>query len=163
MDDIKVLAVLAAALLTLVALAQQFLTTRRDAREPPFLHSKIPVVGHLINMITQGSDYFHKLESQHKEPLYTLPILRGRMYIATSPEWANAIHKSYKNIHLNTLVAQAMKSLFLMDDDAMQLINHNLNNELGTKEGIMVEVHDMVRLIVETDRHSEPFPLTCFN
>lgn len=144
MENVKLLAVLAAAGLALVALAQQFLTTRRDAREPPFLYSKIPVVGHLVNMIMQGSDYFHKLESQHHQSLYTLPILKGRMYIATSPEWANAIHKSYKSIHLNTLVAQAMKSLFLMDEDTMRLINHNLNNELGTKEGVMIEVHDMV-------------------
>jgi hypothetical protein len=144
MEYLRTLAVLGAAALLIVALLQHFLTVRRDAREPPFVYPRIPVIGHLLGMMTQGSDYFHKLESRHHQALYTLPILNGRMYLATSPEWAQAIHKSHKSIQFNTLVAQAMKSLFLMDEDAMTVINQNLNNEDGTKEGVMVEVHDMV-------------------
>ena len=144
MENLRTLAVLGAATILCVALLQHFLTVRRDSREPPYLFPKIPIVGHLVGMMTQGSDYFHKLESRHRQSLYTLPILKGRMYLATSPEWAQAIHKSHKSIQFNTLVAQAMKSLFLMDEDAMAIINQNLNNEDGSKQGLMVEVHDMV-------------------
>jgi cytochrome P450 len=37
-----------------------------------------------------------------------------------------------------------MKNLFLMDDDAMTVINQNPNNEDGTKTGVLIEVHDMM-------------------
>lgn len=144
MENLKAIIGVIAAILLLIALAQQFLTPRRDAREPPFLYPKVPIFGHLLGLITQGADYFHKLESRYHKSVYTLPILTGRMYLVTSPEWAQAVHKSPKSIYFNTLVAQAMKTLFLMDDDAMKIINQNLNNEDGTKKGLMIEIHDMM-------------------
>lgn len=144
MDPPKVIVLVVASILLIIAVLQYLITVQRDAKEPPYLYPKVPMVGHLIGMMTQGADYFQKLESRYHQSIYTLPILKGRMYLVTSPEWAQAIHKSYKSVHFNTLVAQAMKSLFLMDEDAMAILNQNLNNEDGTKTGVMNEIHDMV-------------------
>ena len=144
MENLKVLIVALATMALIIAVVQHFFTTQKDAREPPFLYPKVPLIGHLFGFIREGADYLHKLESRYRQSIYTLPIFKGRMYMICSPGWAQAIHKSHKSIYFNTLVAQAMKSLFLMDDDAMNTINQNLNGEDGTRSGCMNEIHDMM-------------------
>lgn len=137
--------VIALLVATVIAvLVQSFVTAQKDGREPPILQPRIPILGHPINMIRKGADYFHELDKRHHQSLFTLAIGKGRMYVVTSPEWAQAIHKAHKSLQFNTLVAQAMKDLFCMDKESMDIINHNLNGEDGTRSGIMIEVHDML-------------------
>lgn len=135
-----------------VALLHRFLTVQKDQREPPYVTSKIPVLGHLFHLIREGADYYSRLERRYQFGIYTLPIFKSRMYIVATPEWANAIHRAHKTIHFNTLIAQAMKSLFLMDDPTMDLINDNLNGENGNREGLMFEIHDMMQATLAPGR-----------
>ena len=144
MDNLKVLIAAVATTTFIIAVIQHFFTDQKDAREPPFLYARVPLIGHLLGFIREGADYLHKLESRYRQPIYTLPIFKGRIYLVSSPEWAQAIHKAHKSVYFNTLVAQAMKRLFLMDDDAMNIINQNLNAEDGTRGGCMNEIHDMM-------------------
>lgn len=122
----------------LLVLIQRFSTVQKDAREPPFIPSKIPILGHLVHLVREGADYYGRVDRRYKLSLYTLPVLKGRMYIVASPEWATAIHRAHKTLHFNTLVAQAMRNLFCMDEETMELINDNLNGENGNREGIML-------------------------
>lgn len=58
-----------AVFVAVVAIATRLLRLKKDPREPPFISSKIPVIGHLIGMITGGADYYGKLEylsTQHR-------------------------------------------------------------------------------------------------
>lgn len=144
MANINVLVVAVATVTFIVVIIQQFFTAKKDAREPPFLYPKVPLIGHLLGFIRERGDYLHKLEARYRQPIYTLPIFKGRMYMVSSPEWAQAVHKAHKSVYFNTLVAQAMKNLFLMDDDAMNIINENLNGEDGTRRGCMNHIHDMM-------------------
>ena len=128
----------------LLALIQRFFMVEKDQREPPYVKSKIPIIGHLVHYMREGADYFGRLERRHHLGLYTLPMFKSRMYIVTTPEWANAVHRAHKTIYFNTLIAQAMKSLFLMDDPTMDMINDNLNGENGNREGLIFEIHDMM-------------------
>lgn len=122
----------------------RLVSVQKDPREPPFLPAKIPLVGHLLGIIRHGADYYQTLQARYHQDIYTLSIFKGRLYMVSSPEWSSAIQKSYKTLHFNTLIAQAMKNLFCMDDEAMKVINENLNGQNGTREGIMLEVHDMM-------------------
>lgn len=47
--------------LVLSALAVVFLTPKKDAREPPYMPSKIPIVGHLLGISTIGAQHFEEL------------------------------------------------------------------------------------------------------
>jgi len=47
--------------LALFALASIFLTLKKDAREPPYLSSSIPLIGHLIGITTLGAQHFEQL------------------------------------------------------------------------------------------------------
>ncbi len=127
-----------------LAYLQPLFSVPKDRREPPLLHSSIPVIGHLLHLIKHGSDYLLELERHYHQSIYMLIIGKGRMYVVTSPEWAQAIHKSHKSLRFNTIVCQAMKNVFLMDEPAMELIEHNANGEDGTRSGILLEMHDML-------------------
>ena len=128
----------------LLLVFEHYFTVQKDAYEPPYLHPKIPVIGHLIGLIRQGADYYSHLEGRYHRSIYTLPILKGRMYMVTSPEWAQAVHRSHKTLYFNTLIAQAMRNLFLMDGPTMEIINDNMNGENGTRDNILLEIHDMM-------------------
>lgn len=58
LETIHVL-ILGAALVLGIMLFQG-LGLHNDPREPPYLPSKIPVIGHLLGMIFEGLSYWHK-------------------------------------------------------------------------------------------------------
>ncbi|KAK5164500.1 uncharacterized protein LTR77_009706 [Saxophila tyrrhenica] len=137
----------------LLSYLQPLFSVPKDGREPPVLSSSIPIVGHLIQFIRKGSDYLVDLERQYHQSLYVLTVGKGRIYIAASPEWAQAIHKSYRSLQFNTIVLNAMKNIFLMDEPSMKLIEHNSNGEDGTRNGILLEMHDMLGSVLAPGRH----------
>ena len=147
------LAISVSVLALVVVLIQRYLAVQKDDREPPFVPSKIPIVGHLLHIIREGADYYGRLDRRYNLGLYTLPMLSGRMYIVASPEWATAVHRAHKTIQFNTLIAQAMKNLFCLDEATMDLINDNLNGQNGTRDGIMFEVHDMMQATLAPGPH----------
>lgn len=42
-------------------LVYRFIVPAHDAREPPTVHSRIPFIGHAINVSRQGRKYYAKL------------------------------------------------------------------------------------------------------
>lgn len=147
--NIMALLVAAAFLLFL----QSSMSVRKDIQEPPTIDPRLPMFGHMINMLRQGADYFSELERRYHQSMYVLILGKARMYVVTSPEWAQAIHKSHKSLHFNTLIAQAMKNLFCMDKQSMEIINHNVNGDDGTRSGIMMEIHDMLGSVLLPGPH----------
>lgn len=51
----------AGTVLVVSLLAVVFLTPKKYAREPPYMPSSIPIIGHLIGISTIGADHFEKL------------------------------------------------------------------------------------------------------
>ena len=114
-------------------------TAKKDPQEPPFILSAVPLVGHLIDLFRHGAAYFAILDKQHGYGLYTLPIFRGRFYIVNSPDWALAMHRAHKTLSFNTLVLQAMRIIFGMDERHMKIMQENADGEQGDRGGIVLE------------------------
>jgi len=129
-----------------LALLHKFVGQKTDPREPPYLPSTVPVVGHMINGIREGARYYDRLEKLYHQHLYTLAMPTGRMYLVTSPDWALAVHKATKTLSFNTLVAQAMEKVFCMDGPTMAIVNDNLNAERGDRSGLILETHDIIQV-----------------
>ena len=55
------MATLAGGVIAIIAL-QRALRIQKDPREPPYIPSAIPFVGHIINLLIGGANYFAKLE-----------------------------------------------------------------------------------------------------
>jgi cytochrome P450 len=123
---------------------QPYFAVQKDRREPPLLHASVPLIGHLIELFRKGADYFLELEQRYHQGLYLLFVGKGRMYIVASPEWAQTIHRAHKSLQFNTLVSQAMKNIFCLDDRSMAILKQNQNAEDGTRSGLMQDVHHML-------------------
>ena len=124
--EVSYFAVAASVIAILGVLFHRFSAVKQDDREPTYLTSRIPFVGHLIHLIRGGGNYYRRLDLRYNLAIYTLPVLECRLYIVTSAEWATAVHR-IKKLQFNNLIAQGIHKLFQFDDAFMALINHNLN------------------------------------
>ncbi|RDW57043.1 hypothetical protein BP6252_13915 [Coleophoma cylindrospora] len=135
--------------------------------EPPLLPSSIPVVGHLINLLIYGKQYFMTLEQQHHQSLYALPmwpILNSRMYLITSPDWVNAMKPTHKSLSFYTLIVRALKIVFKLDETTINIIERNVDGRTrGRGENLFQETHDMMHATLAPGRHLDDLSLSMLN
>ncbi|RYP11199.1 hypothetical protein DL765_007852 [Monosporascus sp. GIB2] len=72
----------------------RFSTLRLDSQEPPSLKSKVPVIGHMLGLITGSHGYYLSLYNKKPMPACTLPMASGKMYVLNSPELVTAAFKA---------------------------------------------------------------------
>ncbi|KAH7312697.1 cytochrome P450 [Stachybotrys elegans] len=61
-----------------------------DPAEPPAIQPTIPFVGHLISMLTERGSWYRRLYKKSSLPIFTLPILNGKLYVMNSPALVQA-------------------------------------------------------------------------
>ncbi|KAJ0313153.1 hypothetical protein COL516b_000080 [Colletotrichum fioriniae] len=61
-----------------------------DAKEPPLLRPTVPFIGHIIGIFQHSWEYLDLAYAKYKAPMFTLPMLGGKMYVITEPELAQA-------------------------------------------------------------------------
>ncbi|KAF3009441.1 hypothetical protein E8E13_000969 [Curvularia kusanoi] len=94
---------LAAALLVLLVNTLRF---KVDPREPPVIYPKVPVVGHIIGLLTRGATYFRQLNQKPRHKIFTLPMLTGRTYIVADPALCAAVQKASTTMSFDPIVAE---------------------------------------------------------
>ncbi|KAK0705324.1 cytochrome P450 [Lasiosphaeris hirsuta] len=86
--------VVVAAVSAAVLLIRWALTPSVDSREPPVMKPTIPIIGHIINMLTQQGEFHvnfflsqtrQKHSKAHPMPIATLPLANKKLYLITSP------------------------------------------------------------------------------
>ncbi|GKT50810.1 25-hydroxycholesterol 7-alpha-hydroxylase [Colletotrichum spaethianum] len=82
-----------AVLMGIAILVHKFSSPEMDAREPPSMKPRIPVIGHLIGMIRHQSSYFKTLENR-KMAAATLPILNGKVYGIWDPVLIQSVYRN---------------------------------------------------------------------
>ncbi|KAK5683125.1 hypothetical protein LTS10_004656 [Elasticomyces elasticus] len=127
-------------------LVSKYLTAVKDPREPPYIPSSIPLVGHLIHLLREGAEYLTVIDRKYHHGIYTIPIFSQRLYVVNSPSWVVTMHKSHKTLSFNVLVVQAMRVVFGFgaDEAAMKATEDNADNEQGDRSGLLMETHDMM-------------------
>ncbi|KAF3763948.1 cytochrome P450 [Cryphonectria parasitica EP155] len=113
----------------------------KDSREPPYLDSRIPLVGHvrhLIGLYRYGARYFTTLDQEHHLGLYTLPVFTNRLYVAGSAEWSTAVNKHSSTIDLYTLSSRALSQLMGLNKESMEIVNHNLHGDRKQTAGNII-------------------------
>lgn len=71
------------------------------------------------------------------------------MYIATSPEAAQAVQRCHKTIVSGSLVAPILEKVFLLDRNMMEILNKNRDG-LETGSGLLPDVHKAVTDILSS-------------
>ncbi|TLD34163.1 hypothetical protein PspLS_01194 [Pyricularia sp. CBS 133598] len=79
----------------LLVAAKRILFPTFDPREPPKVQPTIPMVGHIISMLTQANDFYINISKRTRgAPICTLPMLAGKMYVIYSPAMIQAAMRS---------------------------------------------------------------------
>jgi hypothetical protein len=126
----------------------RYLSSNRSVGEPPTIGSKIPLVGNVLALLFYGTDYLRQLEHRHHQPIYTLPVLGGRVYVVCSPEWVTAIHRSRQGVSFENLVQRAFKSLFQFDEPAMKLMTRPKDGDPAGRSIVLEQGHDVLEKVL---------------
>ncbi|RDW62260.1 hypothetical protein BP6252_11693 [Coleophoma cylindrospora] len=124
-------AVLAGAFL--VAFLCERLLGRLDAREPPAVYSKLPFLGHLVNMQRLQIEYIVRLSVRHKSlQAFTLKMLGTRLYIINDATLVQLVLRNTKTISFEPLELQFVVKTFRLDDRVKKILEYNAPNDEPT-------------------------------
>lgn len=126
-------------------------TERRDPREPPYIRSRIPFVGHVVGMIQYGAKYFELVNTKTRHPIFALPMLNTRNYIVTDPALAGHVQRNSKTLSSYLLIVEVTRRLIAFDKHAARITFQDMHGEDGPG-GLMADVHEMM------NRHLAPGP-----
>ncbi|KAH6615387.1 cytochrome P450 [Boeremia exigua] len=104
-------------------------------QEPPVVYPRIPLVGHIIGMLTAGATYFGELYEMHGYPIFTLPMFTGRTYIVTSPELASAVQKAPSSLELDPIFEEIVPRLAVLNRHTTLIMR---GTAAGRKEGVSI-------------------------
>ncbi|KAH8682620.1 cytochrome P450 [Xylariales sp. PMI_506] len=93
---------------------------RLDSAEPPLLKPTIPFIGHLLGLISLSHGYHRRLFQKHKKPIYTLPILGGKLYVINSPELAQSAIRS-RTLNFEPYVTEFIRNMTKTSAAAMEI------------------------------------------
>ncbi|OHF03754.1 prostacyclin synthase [Colletotrichum orchidophilum] len=91
-----------------------------DSEEPPILRPKIPLIGHLIDLIRLGYKQNVKNHEKFNMLAYSLPILGGNLYVASSPQLASSIFQK-RTLSFEPLIDRFVRTLVGMEGHGMEL------------------------------------------
>ena len=112
-----------------------------DAREPPIVKPRLPLVGHLWGLYRHGPKYFQRTNPGNRLPIHTLKVLSGNIYVVTSPSIVNMVSKNTKYISFNPLIAEVGIRLTHASKEARTIIERNIDGTDG-KDSYVIEIHD---------------------
>ncbi|PBP27231.1 prostacyclin synthase [Diplocarpon rosae] len=89
-----------------------------DHRDPPIVQSKIPLIGHLLGILTQQADYYQTL----------------RIHVITSPSLVQSVFRNAKTLSFDPITTSASKKIFQMTDRQTKLLQGIASHEEGEEE-----------------------------
>ncbi|PKS12885.1 hypothetical protein jhhlp_000225 [Lomentospora prolificans] len=114
-------------------------------KEPAVVAPRVPFVGHLIGMATQGGRYVKNLGLAHKHmPIFTLPVPRSRIYIVTDPWLAAVVQRASKSLSFTPLVPDITERVLGLDKRTVEIVRQNLDPLPGEERGFLADIHDML-------------------
>ncbi|KAK3372597.1 cytochrome P450 [Podospora didyma] len=112
-------------------LLNYFVPATIDAREPPVVKSRIPLIGHIIGIIRHQANYHLILRRASNKPIATLPMLNGKMYAIWDPSLVSAGLRN-KNLSNTAQIKEVVKPLFQVSLAGQEIL-------LGPKGGEIVD------------------------
>lgn len=135
-------------------------TYRKDEREPDYVPYGYPIIGHMIGLLKNGVSFYetmrfvfprdaitHRLTStfrdKAKRPIYTIRLLRKKVYVVTSPSLISQLNKQSTTISAHVpFINLSFGKILGLDQIGIQLLLQNLHD---AKPGRSLR-HDILRM-----------------
>ncbi|KAI8311548.1 hypothetical protein K4K61_011997 [Colletotrichum sp. SAR11_59] len=123
-----VLATLLGAILTIIAGAYAldlFVFFSQDSREPQYVRSHVPLIGHLIGISKRGAGwYYTDVASSQPSGIFTLPIFNFKLYVISERKLISAIQRHARTISFTPFAAKTSKTLSGLGDIVLGIQDH---------------------------------------
>ncbi|KAL2016806.1 hypothetical protein VTK56DRAFT_2975 [Thermocarpiscus australiensis] len=129
----------AAVAATVFYLLSRFLTPPHNPKEPPLIRPKIPLIGHVIGLLRHGTGYYSRIAKACKQPIFTLPVPLGKMYIVTSPGLIAACDKRAKIVSFAPYVVEFGRRILAGSEESLRLLSEDLLEENGPHASLRPE------------------------
>ncbi|KAI1866724.1 uncharacterized protein JN550_007577 [Neoarthrinium moseri] len=96
-----------------------------DSREPPRLRPKIPLIGHLLGLITNGTTYYSVTSKSTDAELYTLGIFNYKIYVSNSNRLMPLIQKASKSLSFKPFMQTATKTHSGASDETYHIFGNS--------------------------------------
>ncbi|OAR00692.1 hypothetical protein LLEC1_07074, partial [Akanthomyces lecanii] len=93
-----------AATVILAYLLEYLISSRDDAKEPPRLHAKIPLIGHLLGIITSGPSYHSTLKRSNDVEIFTIGIFNFKLYTSVSTRLLPLIQRQSRQLSFQPML-----------------------------------------------------------
>ncbi|RGP67299.1 7-alpha-hydroxycholest-4-en-3-one 12-alpha-hydroxylase [Fusarium sporotrichioides] len=118
------------ALTALFLVLIRFASPSVDKNEPPIIKPRVPFIGHIISMLRDGSNLYVKLFKQRREPIATLPMLNGKLYVINSPDLIQSALRN-NDISFVPFILESSQAMWGLSDNAMASISVEANLKGG--------------------------------
>ncbi|KAK4172380.1 cytochrome P450 [Triangularia setosa] len=118
--------------ISLAYLAEYLLAWNDDPKEPTRLRSKIPLIGHLIGIITSGPSYHSVIRSDETTEIYTLGILNFKLYTSVSTRLLPLIQRQSRALSFRPMIQTVARKWGDANDETDKLFGEtNLTTDFS--------------------------------
>ncbi|KAJ9228434.1 hypothetical protein DTO166G5_8589 [Paecilomyces variotii] len=112
-----------------------------DPLEPPLIHSKVPVIGHLVAFIHYGIEYFSMQSSKCSLPIFTLQMLNNKVSVITSPDLVSAVKRNHRTLSFDPIFTSAAERLAGVQGAALELLRETASGGKGLGNEVVQAMH----------------------
>ncbi|KAI9676944.1 MAG: hypothetical protein M1817_006783 [Caeruleum heppii] len=130
--------------LTLLAIPYfllNYFRVRLDPGEPPLIHSKIPIVGHIVGLIRYGIPYYSMASEKHSLPAFTLDILSTKIYIVNAASLVAAVQRNSRIISFDPFLTAAANRMSGIEGDGLKLLQETKSGGGGINNKVLHAMH----------------------
>ncbi len=95
---------------------------RRESREPPYLKPSIPIIGHVVGLLTYGIAYYERAAKNAPVQIFTLDLLVNRLYIVNSARLVPIIQRNRRIISFDPFLTAAANRLAGVTGKGLRLL-----------------------------------------
>ncbi|KAI1087194.1 cytochrome P450 [Rostrohypoxylon terebratum] len=108
------------------SLLGRLLNLPHDDREPALVPQNIPFIGHGINLLRNGTEYYSQIAKKCNRSIFTLNLPRAKMYVVTSPSLVAACDRCARSISFAPYVVAFAKRIMTAGETTVDLLSEDL-------------------------------------
>ncbi|KAI9753259.1 MAG: hypothetical protein M1835_001006 [Candelina submexicana] len=122
-------------------LSLNYLSPKRDYREPPLIQDNVPFIGHILGLIRYGIQYYARTSAKHPFPAFTLNLLYTKTYVINSASLVSAVQRSSKIISFDPFLTGAAHRMAGISGSGLKLLEETESGGGGINNKVLHSMH----------------------
>lgn len=118
-------------LILLAYAADLYYNAGDDPKEPTRIRSRVPLIGHVLGLMSQGPTYYRKTSNSTKAEIYTLGCFNFKVYISASSRLLPFIQKQSRVLSFRPFLQLVARKYGDASDAAYEIFGGSLPDDLS--------------------------------